>query len=167
MGKNKGLKAFAAVTIGVFGGFFAANIAAIAASVKMNSEKAKKHESENNAINAYFLQKDDVDIKPDNQNVYLTFLSSKVTVNVPKPEKPVMNIEIFSFIGKVKISLPAGVKINCEGSNHLKFSDGDIYKVVDEYNAETIGIEGDQGEVPVINLIVNDHLTSLTIESAE
>ena len=32
MGKNKGLKTFAGITLGLIGGFFAANMAAIAAS---------------------------------------------------------------------------------------------------------------------------------------
>ncbi|MCR4791707.1 MAG: hypothetical protein K5871_03080 [Lachnospiraceae bacterium] len=167
MGKNKGLKTFAGITLGLIGGFFAANMAAIAASAARNVKKAEKNESENNQIYAFFLQNEEFDVKPETQNAYLTFLSSKSTVNIPRPEKGVMNVEIFSFIGKLNISLPGGVKVNCEGSNHLRFSEGDIYKVTDEYNAETILLEGEQDDTPVINLIVNDHLTALTIESAE
>ena len=60
-----------------------------------------------------------------------------------------MNIEITSVIGRVNIDLPVGVRVNCEGSNHLNYS---------EEGAE---------DGPVINLKVTDHLTSLTISFEE
>ena len=148
-GKNNTLKKCLFAALGIAGGYFLAGIGVVIASCVKNSKKMEKYTDECNSMMAYMFQKDEVSIKPETQNVYLTFFSSFVNVVVPKPEKECMNIEITSILGKVNIDLPSGVKINCEGSDRLKYT---------EEGAE---------DGPVINLIVRDHLSSLTLSFEE
>ena len=98
---------------------------------------------------SYLFQKTEHCIKPNTRNAFITNLSGSIDIIVPRPEADVMNIEITSLIGKVNIELPTGVRINCEGSNHLNYEE-----------------EGPE-DGPVINLKVTDHLTSLTISFEE
>lgn len=131
------------------GGFFLANVGALAAVCSKNVKRMNDHKDGNNLMYAYLFQKAEKVIKPDTDYAYITNLSGSLNVVVPKPEKDVMNVEITSVIGKVNIDLPAGVRIKCEGSNHLNYTEE--------------GIEGG----PVINLKVTDYLTALTISFEE
>ena len=143
------IKTAALVVLALGGGFFLTNVGLAAALGARNARKLEEHGDENNSNYAYLFQKTEHCIKPDAQNVFITNLSGSLDIVVPRPEADVMNIKITSVIGRVNIDLPVGVRVNCEGSNHLNYS---------EEGAE---------DGPVINLKVTDHLTSLTISFEE
>ena len=148
--KEKGRNASTAVKaisliLGLTGSYFAANMGIMIAALQKNIKKMEQHKSENNFMESFVMQKEEFVLKPDLQNVYITTLSSNVNIKVPKPEKGTMNVELLSVASCVNIVLPFDVRINCKGSNHLDFTGGEK--------------ESDK----VINLVINDHLTSLTI----
>ena len=132
-------------TLTLAGGFLAANIGAVAATCARNSKKMEQHKDENNMMFAYLFQREVLEVGPDTQNAYVTVLNSYVDISIPKPEKEVMNVEITSFCSRLNIDLPFDVKINCQGSNELAFSN-----------------EG-EAESPVINLIIRDFATNLNL----
>lgn len=150
---NSKKKSTAKTVIGVLlalgGGFFLTNVGLAAALGIKNSKKMEENSDGNNNSNyAYVFQKTEHCIKPDTHNAFITNLSGSINIIVPRPENDVMNIDVTSIIGKVNIELPVGVRINCEGSNHLQFEEG-------------------PEDGPVINLKVTDYLTSLTISFEE
>ena len=131
------------------GVYFIVNIGVVVAVLIRNTRKMKQHENANNQMEAFLLQNEDLSIKPDTQNAYITVLSSSVNIRVPKPEKESMNIGITAVLGKLNICLPPDVTVKCEGSGHLRYSQE--------------GLE----PRPVINLIIHDQLTLLRINKAE
>ncbi|MBO7356433.1 MAG: hypothetical protein J6U50_07360 [Lachnospiraceae bacterium] len=148
--KGKGsVKTVIGVLLALGGGFFLTNVGLAAALGARNVKKLEGHTNENNSVYSYLFQKTEHCIKPDTRNAFITNLSGSIDIIVPRPEADVMNIEITSIIGKVNIELPTGVRINCEGSNHLNYEE-----------------EGPE-DGPVINLKVTDYLTSLTISFEE
>lgn len=128
---------------------FFANVAAVFAISRKNAEKLDKHPNDHNFMEALMLQKDTVEIKPDVQNAYITVTSSIADIIVPMPTHDVMNVDITAVLGKVNIDLPVNATIKSEGSTRLNYSQ-----------------EGPEG-APVINLIVKDTLSSLTISFDE
>ena len=132
----------------VSGAVFLTNMGAMALLSNRDRKKMEKHENENNLQYAYSLRKEDIQVKPEVQNAYFTAINSSLTIRLPRPEKEQMNVEITSYLSKVNIILPADVNVKCDGSDHLNYS-----------------CEEKEG-LPVIHLIVHDHLSMLTVEDA-
>ena len=149
MSKKSPVKSIFTGICALAGCAFFANVAVVFASSRKNAEKIEKHPNENNYMEAVMLQKTTIEIKPEVQNAYITVMSGAADIVVPRPEHDVMNIDITSVLGRVNIDLPVDVTVKSEGSTHLN------------YNQE--GAEG----APVINLLVKDSASSLTISFDE
>ncbi|MCR5092652.1 MAG: hypothetical protein K6B72_01560 [Lachnospiraceae bacterium] len=145
--KNPFVKALAGAFC-IIGGALAAGIAAIGATAVRNSKKMKQHENENNYMTSCLFQNEEIELKPDTQNVYLTVLFSVAHIMVPRPEKDCLNIEITSFAGNMILDMPDGVTIRCKGSKYADFA---------RNGAEAC---------PVINLVIHDCASSLAVKYA-
>ena len=149
MSKKSPVKSIFTGICALAGCAFFANVAVVFAASRKNAEKIEKHPNENNYMEAVMLQKTTIEIKPEVQNAYITVMSGAADIVVPRPEHDVMNVDITSVLGRVNIDLPVDVTVKSEGSTHLN------------YNQE--GAEG----APVINLLVKDSASSLTISFDE
>lgn len=136
-----GLKIFGAVA----GSFVAAMVGIVAHFGVKTSKKIKNDPEGNNHMQATVFQKGTDEIKADTRNAYLLYFCGFVKIKVPKPEGDHMTIDITSYLSKIEIQLPTGVTVNCQGNDDLSFSK-----------------EGDEAS-PVINLIINDTATALTM----
>ena len=135
-GKN-GIKIIKGL-LGLAGGVFVTGIGAMAVASFRNNKKMSQHANENNTMFATLFQKEDLEIKPETQNAYITVICSLAKIKVPKPEKECMNIDITSLAGKVDVALPDGVTVKCDNPKYSGLSK-----------------EGAESS-PVINLVIND-----------
>jgi hypothetical protein len=149
MSKKSPVKSILAGICALAGCAFFANVAAVFASSRKNAEKLEKHPDANNYMEAVMLQKSTIEIKPDVQYAYITVVTSAVDIIVPRPTHDVMNIDITSVLGRVNIDLPVDVTVRSEGSNHMNYTQ-----------------DGEEG-APVINLLVKDSASSLTVSFDE
>ena len=149
MSKKSPVKSMITGICALAGCAFFANVAAMVASGRKNEEKIAKNKYANNMMHGIMFQKETIEIKPDIQNAYLTVVSSVADIIVPKPEHDVLNVDITSICGKVNIDLPTDVTVRSEGSARFNYSQ-----------------EGPEG-APVINLTVNDTLSSFTVSFDE
>ena len=144
-GSNNGIVKCLGALFCVAGGAFVAGVGATTAMAVRNTKKMKQHENENNYMMACLFQKEEIGIKPDLQNVYITVLCGKAHITVPRPENDRMNIDITSAAGNITIDLPDDVTVRCDGAKYADFSK-----------------EGAE-ECPVVNLVINDYASSLTL----
>ncbi len=143
--KNNGIVKVLVGFLCVAGGILAAGIGAIGVMAARNSKKMKQHENENNYMMSCLFQKEEIELKPDTQNAYITILCSVAHITVPKPDNDHMNLELISFAGNVTIDIPEGVTVRCDGSKYADFSK-----------------DGSESS-PVIDLVINDCATALTL----
>lgn len=149
MSKKSPVKSIFTGICALAGCAFFANVAAVFAASRKNAEKIEKHPNDNNYMEAVMLQKGTIEIKPDVQNAYITVVTATADIIVPRPTHDVMNIDITSILGRVNIDLPVDVTVRSEGSNHMNYTQ-----------------EGEEG-APVINLLVKDSASSLTVSFDE
>ena len=149
MSKKSPVKSIFTGICALAGCAFFANVAVVFASSRKNAEKIEKHPNENNYMEAVMLQKTTIELKPDVQNAFITVMSGAADIVVPRPEHDVMNIDITSVLGRVNIDLPVDVTVKSDGSTHMNYTQ-----------------EGEEG-APVINLLVKDSASSLTISFDE
>ena len=146
MSKKSPVKSIFTGICALAGCAFFANVAAVFAASRKNAEQ---HPNDNNYMEAVMLQKTTIELKPDVQNAYITVVTATADIIVPRPTHDVMNIDITSILGKVNIDLPVDVTVRSEGSNHMNYTQ-----------------EGEEG-APVINLLVKDSASSLTVSFEE
>ena len=143
--KNNRIVKFMVGSLCAAGAVLSAGIGAVGAMAIRNSKKMKQHENENNYMLSCLFQKEEIEIKPDTQNAYITVLCSLAHISVSRPENDHMNLELTSFAGNVTIDLPEDVTVRCDGSKYADLSK-----------------DGSEPS-PVINLIINDCASSLTL----
>lgn len=134
--------------------FLLANAGGAYAASKYFDSKMKEHENQNNQMMTVALGKQTVDIKPETNNAYITCLSGRTTINVPKPDHELTSIEILSVIGEVTINVEPGVRVNVERSNHFEVYVNKLSECEDE-------------DAPVVNVNIKDLATRFALLDKE
>lgn len=111
---KKGTSVLVKIMVGV-GTFVLANVAAGICIYKRNMKKANQNENQNNQVYSVFFTKGKVDVNKDANNAYIACLTGELDIIVPKPVQEKMNIEITSFLSRVRIHVPADVKVTFDG----------------------------------------------------
>lgn len=125
--KNAVLKLLG-IGLGVSGGFFLANIAGSAYTYKKNMGKIKEHENENNLMHSLLFGMEAVSVNADTNNVFLNCQCGSMTVEMKEvPVNKDVYINISAAFAKVKVNLPAGVKVIHEGRGLFGKVDSAVY----------------------------------------
>lgn len=155
MEKGKKKTSFWVKLLAILGGYTAANVGMMNLLCYKNGKKMAENNNQYNMMNSVFLGNQTVEVKEDTDNVYLTCLTGKVTVDMTKlsKDKPVL-LDLFAFAGNITVLLPEGVKINLEGEGLFDYIN---------YPAPTDEQEG----LPVVTIKRMNFFSSLTVKVGE
>ncbi len=146
--KRTGLKA----VLGIVGSFFAANVAGVAYLTLSAAKKAKNTKSGNNMMYSVAMGKKKLEVKPDTDRAYINCVTGVTEIEINELPSKNMDIELGAFCSVFALKLPAGLKVEIEGTGHRNVINN-LYGEAAEENLPTVHINVNKVNYSAVNVV--------------